>query len=134
LGLAPSRFAVLKHREIPPQRPDWLADEAVLIAPCLRAKFPENRELNREFAKIHGFLAMQGAEEAGIFKSLAVNSLLAPEQGICEPGTGNCFGGTGNLSRGSGKFLELEMPRLEGSRRAKPAKPSREVLLPSRRR
>jgi hypothetical protein len=47
---------------------------------------------------------MQGAEEAGIFKSLAVNSLLAPEQGICEPGTGNCFGGTGNLSRGSGKI------------------------------
>ena len=80
---------------------------------CLPARFPENREFNREFAKIHGFLAMQCLEQASLFNGLAVNSLLAPEQGICERGTGNCFGGTGNLSRGTGKFLDwmLAAPR-----------------------
>jgi len=72
------------HPKITTQRPDWLAEAAVSNAPVLRAKFPENREFNREFAKFHGFLAMQGGEQGGIFND------LNQEQG-------NYFGGTGNL-------------------------------------
>ena len=41
---------------------------------------------------------MQCLEQASLFNGLAVNSLLAPEQGISERGTGN-------LSRGSGKIF-----------------------------
>src|SRR6266446_3729389 len=41
--------AVLPHLEITPQRPDWLADDTVLIGPVSHFKFPASREFAGNF-------------------------------------------------------------------------------------
>ena len=44
-----ARIPIVTHRELTPRRPDCLADEAVSGEPVSEARFPANREKNREF-------------------------------------------------------------------------------------
>ncbi|SRR6266849_9295632 len=86
---------VLPHAELTPQRPDWVADDAVLIAPVSGLKFPTNREINREFrgfapnsvilapiqaATSMAYSQIPHASEQGIF--LPKQGIPSSEQGI----------------------------------------------------
>jgi hypothetical protein len=87
--------AVLTHPEITPQRPHWLADDAVGCQPVSNPKFPANREINREICRFGRFAAILVSSrranskpcseipytmEQGIF--FMEQGILAQEQGI----------------------------------------------------
>src|SRR5260370_124126 len=48
----------------------------------LIVKFPENREINREFLRIRGHFGLPGAISRSYFNALQANSLRPKEQGI----------------------------------------------------
>src|SRR5712692_817206 len=90
--------AVLTHLEITTQRPDRLADDAVLIGPVSRVKFPANRENNREFFNFGPNFAILVSNRRAT--SMACREIpYATEQGIFGGITGNFFQGTGNFRK-----------------------------------
>src|SRR5712692_10690292 len=86
---------VIRHPEITTQRPHWVADDAVRCAPVSAAKFPENRENNREFFNFGPNFAILASNRRAT--SMACREIpYATEQGIFGGITGNFFQGTGN--------------------------------------
>src|SRR5713226_730018 len=78
---------VLPHAELTPQRPDWVADDAVLIAPVSGLKFPTNREINREFREFAPNSVILAPIQAAT--SMACSQIPhASEQGIFLPKQG----------------------------------------------
>jgi hypothetical protein len=88
--------AVLTHPEITLQRPDWLADDAVLIVPVSGLKFPANREINREFRGFGPNSVILASIQPAI--SMACSQIpYASEQGIFLPKQGIPSAEPGNL-------------------------------------
>src|SRR5713226_403083 len=78
---------VLPHAELTPQRPDWVADDAVLIAPVSGLKFPTSREINREFREFAPNSVILAPIQAAT--SMACSQIpYASEQGIFLPKQG----------------------------------------------
>jgi hypothetical protein len=67
--------------EITGERPRWLADDPVVGEPVCEAKFPANREINREFLKFRLFSAILAPNQRA--NSVSYNKIpYATEQGI----------------------------------------------------
>src|SRR5262249_47896015 len=85
------------------------------LRPCLRTKFPANREINREFCKFGASAAISASSQRA--NSKACRQIpYATEQGIFAAITGNFFAITGKFNRASSEIAELlsdvELARL----------------------
>jgi hypothetical protein len=74
-----------------------LVADAVQVEPVSTAKFPANREKNREFYRIVSFGSVRDCKQRRRYRASEPNSLLNR--------TGNYFGGTGNLGARTGNSL-----------------------------
>jgi Haem-degrading len=79
-----------------PKRPDCVADDAVSCEPVSAAKFPANREINREFCRIRSSTAILMRDQRA--DSITYGRIPdATEQGISKGVSGKIFQGTGNF-------------------------------------
>ena len=88
--------AFLNHYRKSPQPPECVVVDAAWIEPVSTAKFPANRENNREFCRIRPSTAIFMSDQRA--DSMPYSGIpYATEQGIFKRVSGNFFRRTGNL-------------------------------------